>query len=227
MEQTNLFIALGGLLIFTLMLASIVRQYQERMAEKRMRIQRIVRGVDQIVDLLQRVVGCPLPAEIEKLLREDILSRYRAVRQIDRRFLGIEELISAAEQAVGLVREGQNFDIQDKPQLLKITNAMGEMIGFLQIGMLLRPMTQAKIRAFIELLGTRRSECVYRFHLAKAKEMQEQDQLHGALGHCNSIKTFLTEHGPANNQAKAWFAEAEELRKSLLSKASDLSTPAT
>ncbi len=225
MEQISIFITLGGLLIFTLLLASIVRQYQERMAVKRMHIQRIIRGVDQIVDLLQRVADCPIPAEIEKALREDVLSRYLKVKQIDRRFVGIEELINEAEEATRSIPGNHGFNIKDKPHLSKITKALDELIGFLQAGRLYQPMAQEKIHSFSELLGTRRSECVYRFHMAKAKEMQEEKRINAALEHCNRIKSLLNEYGPDNSQVRTWYREAEELMR-VLDEASDSSAPA-
>ncbi|MEN8179500.1 MAG: pyruvate-flavodoxin oxidoreductase [Pseudomonadota bacterium] len=225
MEQTKLFIALGGLLIFTLVLAGAARRYQELMAERRMRIKRILRGVDLVKDLFERITDCPLPAELERILHQDILARFLRVREIDARYKGIEALIADAEQAGNQVVESQRFDIQDKPQLQKITQALGEMINFLQNGSLLTPLSAEQAAKYMELVGTRRSECVYRFHMEQARKLQEEDELHGALGHCNSVKTFLNEHGPVSSQVKAWFAEAEELRK-VLSEARDSSAPA-
>lgn len=226
MEQAKIFIALGGLLILALILASIVRQYQERMAVKRMQIQRVIHGIDRIGDLLQRVAGCPLPVEIEKALREDVLSRYLKVRQIDSRFLGIAALIKEAETALSLVRESHGFEVRDKPHLLKITKALGELIEFLRTGAWLHPLTQEKMHSFTELLGTLRSECVYRFQMAKAKEMREQGQIRAALEHCRVLNSFLNEYGPANSQGQAWYREAEELRKALLDEANGSSAPA-
>ncbi len=225
MEQTNLFIALGGLLIFALMLASAVRRYQELMAERRMRIKRIIRGVDLIKDLFERINGCPLPAELAKALHQDVLTRLQKVRQIEARFQGIDELITEAEQVVLQMVETKRFEIWDKPHRQKITHALGEMIGFLQGGGMLTPLTGEQLREFIELAGTRRAECVYRYHLEQAKKLQQAEQLHDALGHCDSIKAFLNEHGPASDQVKAWYAEAEDLSK-VLSEASGSSVPA-
>ena len=225
MDQISIFITLGGLLIFTLLLASLVRQYQERMAVKRMQIRRLLRGVDQIVDLLQRVSDCPIPAEIERILRKDVLERYLKVQQIDRDFMGIEAMINQAQDAAGQVQEKQGFNIQDQSHLSRVTRALGEMIGYLQCGMLLQPVSQEQIQAFTELLGTCRSECVYRHHMAKAEEMRQAHRIHAALEHYNRIKLLLKEYGPDNSQVQTWCKEVEGLML-VLENAGDSSAPA-
>lgn len=225
MEQTNLYLALGSLLFVALILASAVRRYQEVMAERRMRIKRVLRGVDLLQDLFYRISGCPLPMELEKVLRQDILARFQKVKQIDARYREIDRMIEDAEQAANQVVENQRFGIQDKLQLNKITQALGEMIGFLRNGTLLSPLSAEQARRYSELVGIRRSECVYRYHIEQAKSLHEENRVHEALGHCNSIKTFLKEHGPSSDQVKGWYDEAEELRKAL-SEPGDSSAPA-
>ncbi|MDJ0806254.1 MAG: pyruvate-flavodoxin oxidoreductase [Gammaproteobacteria bacterium] len=226
MEQTNLFIALAALLIITLMLASTVRRYQELMAEKRARIKRTLRGVDLIQALCDRIAGCPLPVELERLLQQDILVRFQRVKQIDARFEGVDALIADAEHAISQVVESQHFDIQNKPQLQRITGALGELIEFLRSGRLLTPLTAEQAGQYVEQVATLRAESVYRYHMEQARHFQDEDKLHDALGHCNSVKTFLNEHGPDNSQVKAWYAEAETLRKTL-SEVQDSSASAT
>ena len=211
MQQTNLFIALGGLLILALMLASVMRRYQEVMAERRMRIKRIMRGVDLIRAMLERVSGCPLPLELEKLLVGDVLARFQKAREIDANYQGIEDLIGDAEQRKHGVVESKAFVIRDKPHLHRIAQALAEIINFLQEGGLLAQLTSERSRRFIELIGTLRAECVYRYHLEQAKRLQEEAKVREAIIHCNSIRSFIKQNGPSNDQVKAWYAEADEL----------------
>ena len=211
----NLFITLGGLLILTLMLASLLRRYQERMAEKRLRIQRIIRGVDEIEDLLRQSTGCSLPAEIERVLREDVLARFHLVRKISRRFKGIAALIEGAEQALAQPPGGPRQRVQDKYQLQQVIKDLGELMDFLRAGRLLQPLPVEQLRRYVEQVGTRRAECVYRFHMEQAVRLRQAGRLHDALTHCNRVRTFVHEYGPANEQVKAWYAEAEVMRKEL------------
>jgi hypothetical protein len=225
MQQSNLFIALGGLLILALMLASVMRRYQEVMAERRMRIKRIMRGVDLIRAMLERASGCPLPVELEKLLVGDVLARFQKVREIDANYQGIDEVIGSAEQRKREVVESKAFEIRDKPHLHRIAQALAEIINFLQEGGLLTPLTSERSRHFIELIGTLRAECVYRYHLEQAKRLREAAQVRQAIIHCNSIRSFIKQNGPSNDQVKAWCAEADELINEMR-KVTDPSAPA-
>lgn len=212
-------------MILTLALASIVRRYQEVMAERRMRIRRILRGVELLQDLIQRIDGCPLPAELQHVLRQDILERYRMVGQIDRHFEGIDVWIAEAEQSVNQVVETVRFEIHDKPQLLKITNALAELIGFLREGRLMSPLSAGRSKKLVELAVTRRAESVYRFHRERAVKCEKEKQLENALKHCTSIKAFLTEQGAVNPQIESWIEEADVMRDRY-SEMLDASTPA-
>ncbi|MBL3528650.1 MAG: pyruvate-flavodoxin oxidoreductase [gamma proteobacterium endosymbiont of Lamellibrachia anaximandri] len=210
----NLIFVLGGLLIAALMLASIVHRYQAHMAQKRMKIQRLLRGVDLVEDLLDRLSGCPLPAETRQLLQKDMLARYQAIRGVDRRYEGIDRLIGEIGQTLASAEvASQSHKILDKPHLQKVVDAFGELMGFLQEGGLLNRTPAEVVREHVEQLAMQRAECVSRFHFAKAEQLFEEGNVRDALGHCNAIKEFLTEKGPNSDEARMLYDEAEALRK--------------
>ncbi|RLJ21518.1 pyruvate-flavodoxin oxidoreductase [bacterium endosymbiont of Escarpia laminata] len=210
----NLIFVLGGLLIAALMLASIVHRYQVHMAQKRMKIQRLLRGVDFEEGLLDRLSGCPFPAETRQLLQKDMLARYQAIRGVDRRYEGIDRLIGEIGQTLASPEvASQSHNILDKPHLQKVVDALGELMGFLQEGGLLNRTPAEVVREHVEKLGRQRAECVSRFHFTKAEQSFEEGNVHDALGHCNAIKEFLTDKGPNSDEVKALYDEAEALRK--------------
>ena len=218
----NLIFVLGGLLIAALMLASIVHRYQAHMAQKRMKIQRLLRGVDLVEDLLDRLSGCPFPAETRQLLQTDMLARYQAIRGVDRRYEGIDRLIGEIGQTLASVEvASQRHNILDKPHLQKMVDAFGELMGFLQEGGLLKRTPAEVVREHVEKLGMQRAECIHRFHFAKAEQSFEEGNVHDALGHCNAIKEFLTEKGPNSNEVRVLYDEAEALRKRISERESD------
>ena len=57
MEQTALFMVIGGLLILTLVLASIAQRYRDFVEERRLYVQRILRRVAEIEGLVRRMAG--------------------------------------------------------------------------------------------------------------------------------------------------------------------------
>jgi len=216
-EQTNLFIALGGLLILALVLASGVRRYQQRMAEKRLRIQRILRGVDLIEELLGRTGDCAPPLEIERLLREDIVARYRLVSRIDGRYQGIEALLVEAQQALAGCRDRgvDETGIEERVQMERASGALGELIGLLRQGGLLKPMAPEQLRERVHRLALRRAECVRRFYLARAEQLRGEARLSEALAQCQGLKTFLSENGPNCEKVREWYGEADTLARSI------------
>jgi hypothetical protein len=216
MEKYALFISIGGLLIFTLLMASVVKHYQEQMAAKRLRIQRVMRGVDLIESLFARVTACPFPAELENLLRQDILNRYQQVRSIHRRYQGIEALLVEAEGQLQQVSPARKIAIDGMAQLNQVIAAYTETIGLLSEGWLLRPLTQEEMNGFVDLAATRRAEAFRAYNLQQANDLKERGDPHGAVEHYIGIKSFLREQGPDNAQAKSWYQEAERLKRELL-----------
>ncbi|MES9930350.1 MAG: pyruvate-flavodoxin oxidoreductase, partial [Candidatus Thiodiazotropha sp. 6PDIVS] len=65
MEQTTLFIVVGGLLVLTLVLASIIQRYNDFVEERNQKVQRILNRVTEIEALIQRIPGLPVPVEVE------------------------------------------------------------------------------------------------------------------------------------------------------------------
>lgn len=225
MQQTNLFFALGSLLILVLLLASGVRRYQEMMAERRLRIKRLLRGVDLIREMLSALGGYPLPVELERLLLEDVLARFQRVRQIDSRFQGIDELVAEAERSVNPIGKPRKFEIQDTRQLHGIIKPLGELIDFFGSGGVLASLSADQVARIVKQIGELRAEAVYRFHTQEARRLLGSDESKRAIRHCGSIKSFLSQYGPATQQVKTWYEETETLQ-SELEAAIDDSAPA-
>ncbi len=61
MVQMKLYLVLGGLLILTLVLASIAQRYYVHEAQWRRQIERILRRVDEFDELSGLFQGLPLP----------------------------------------------------------------------------------------------------------------------------------------------------------------------
>ncbi|EGV51000.1 hypothetical protein [Candidatus Endoriftia persephone] len=216
MEQYTLIAILGGLLVLALFLSGIVQRHQQAVEAKRIKIQRLLRGVDLVENILFRLQGCHLPNEVERLLREDLLARYRAVKKVEPKYEGIDELLEMTEQALATLGDAAKADeITDKFHLQKLTSVINELIDFIKQGGLLTPITAEAVRDLVDLIGTRRAECLATFHMQKARELQLEGDIHAALGHCSAIKDYLNRNGPVNERVKALFREAEALRKAL------------
>ena len=213
MEQINLLFVLGGLLFLTLFSASLFKSYQERMAEKRRRIQRLLRGVDMVERVMFRLDGFPLQAEVERLMWEDVLNRYRKVKEIHARYQGLDGSIARVEALLNQPRPHGEVLIHDAPKLRRIIVSLNEVIGIIKQGMLLTRLQSKRITELVELVATRRAEAVYRYHKHKAEELNAQGDTKQAVKHCLNIRSYLFENGPTNDQVKQWYEEADAMKK--------------
>ncbi len=105
-DHLRLFIVIGGLLLVLLLVGSLAQKYEQYLAAKRFAVQRLMIGVQQIEEALERSRGGGLPAGIGKLLRNELLARYITIRQIFPRQPRISQQIMQAEERARSEPEG-------------------------------------------------------------------------------------------------------------------------
>ncbi|MES9939437.1 MAG: hypothetical protein ABW104_15945 [Candidatus Thiodiazotropha sp. 6PLUC2] len=219
MEQTTLFIVVGGLLVLTLVLASIIQRYNDFVEERNQKVQRILNRVTEIEALIQRIPGLPVPVEVETLLRQDILVRLQALKQIHPRYEGINQMIQAAEQAVGEVKAQPQGTQLDALRLEQFSRLLKEVDWLLKERRLLTPMTDEYRDRLIAALDFRHAESLYHHHIKQAERLEKEQQLHQAHWHCSQLKTLVEPLVQNNQQAAEWIKEirrvCEKITKSL------------
>jgi hypothetical protein len=207
MEQTTLFIVVGGLLVLTLVLASIIQRYNDFVEERNQKVQRILTRVTEIEALIGRIPGLPIPAEAEILLRRDILARLTALQQIHPKYEGIKQMVHIAEQAIGKVKpesEDRQLDSLRLEQFSKLTH---EISWLLKENRLLTPVNEAVREPLLVKLEFRRVETVYHHHIREAERMVKSQQLHQAQWYCSQMKTLIEPWSQSNKQAAVWYQE--------------------
>lgn len=209
MEQMTLFFVLGGLLFLALVLASIAQRYQDYVEERRRRVESILRRVGELEATLRRMSDLPVPVEAERLLRREVLARLQIVKQVHRRYRGIDGMIADAAKALSEVKPHDAGRLQDAWRLDSLLHALGEVLWMLQQRRHVSPLGETSPRQLMQLIALRRAECVFRHHRHEADQMVQQALLHQALWHCRQIVTFIREHGPEDDQVSAWYREAE------------------
>jgi len=105
-DHLRLFIMIGGLLLLLLLVASLAQKYEQYMAAKRLAVRRLMVGVQQIEEALEKSRGGGLPSGVGKLLRNELLARYITIRQIFPRQPHISQLIVQAEERARKEPEG-------------------------------------------------------------------------------------------------------------------------
>jgi hypothetical protein len=211
MEQVTLFMVVGGLLVLTLVVASIGQRYHDFVEERRLQVQRILNRVTEIESLIHRMTGLPVPVEIERLLRQDILARLKTLQQIHPKYKGVQGLIRSAETAVNQVKEQPQDPDLDALRLEQLSRLLGEIHWLFKERRLLTPITEEQRGQLLATLELRRTDCLYRHHIREAVRLEKGQQLHQAQWHCQQLKAFLEPLLQTHQQAGEWYREMQEV----------------
>ena len=210
MEQMTLYLVLGGLLILTLMLASIAQRYHAYLEERRRRIERVLQKVSEIEGILHRMQGLPVPVEAEEILRKEVLARLNVVKSVHSRHPGIDKMIAEAEQALSAVQPSTASLDLDEVQLASLIITLGEVIWMGQEQRFVSELPEQDKIALMQVCAMRRAECLNRFHRREGEQKRKAGQLNQALWHYNQICNFIRENGPDDDRVRSWYREAEE-----------------
>jgi hypothetical protein len=211
MEQVTLFMVVGGLLVLTLVVASIGQRYHDFIEERRLQVQRILNRVTEIESLIHRMTGLPVPVEIELLLRQDILARLKALQQIHPKYKGVQGLIRNAETAMGQVKARPQGPDLDALRLEQLSRLLSEIHWLLKERRLLTPVTEEQRGQFMATLELRRTDCLYRHHIREAVRLEKAQQLYQAQWHCQQLKALLEPLFQTHQQAVEWYGEMQSV----------------
>ncbi|MES9993870.1 MAG: hypothetical protein ABW098_18125 [Candidatus Thiodiazotropha sp.] len=207
----SIFFAVGGLLVLALVLASIAHRYSAYVEERRQHVLRILKRVDGIDGLLKRMVGLPVPLEMERILRRDTLARLLAAKGIHARYPGIDGMISSAQQALEQAAPRAASVEMNEHKIERFSRLMTELEWLLRENRLLVEINEEEKENLLGMLVMRHSETLHHYHLAEAKRLLKSNQLHQAQWHCEQMKFILKERGLANEEMEGWYQEAEQL----------------
>ncbi|MEJ2621896.1 MAG: hypothetical protein P8163_17050 [Candidatus Thiodiazotropha sp.] len=213
MEQTTLFIVVGGLLVLTLVLASIMQRYNEFVEERNQKVQRILTRISEIEALIGRMPGLPIPAEAETLLRQDVHARLKALQQIHPKYQGIQQMVAAAEQAIDKVKPEREDRHLDSLRLEQFSKLSSELSWLLKENRLLAPVSDNVRNQLVAKLEFRRVESAYYHHIREAQRLLKSQQLHQAQWYCSQMRKMVEPWSQTNQQAADWYQEVLKVCK--------------
>lgn len=217
MEQMTLYLVLGGLLILTLVLASIAQRYHAYLEERRRQIERILRRVDELDELAGKLQGLPLPPGVMALLRRDALARLEVIRKIHPRHPGLATRIESAKAAMAEVEAGQKSpQALDEALLDRLMKGLGQVDWMLREQRFVAPLEPGEGESLRQAIVMQQAESLYRFHSRQAEKRAAAGEQHQALWHCNQVRQFLREQGPDNEQIQAWLQDIDRRYQALL-----------
>lgn len=212
MAEWGIPLAVGGLLLATLLMASVVNRYQQHQATVRARVRHIETGLVSIQGALDALGMVPLSKEIRVALRSDVLARYQKIRQVYRKYPAVVERIGEAE--VALQSEGAPVDndvgpIDSEQVFRSATKAIDELMEILQANAMIQKIPVDVRRIFYRELGERRAEVLSRFHLVAANRLQGEGDAARARAHVTTLLQVLRKRGPSTDFVRALYQEAE------------------
>ncbi|PVV21280.1 MAG: hypothetical protein B6D78_07980 [gamma proteobacterium symbiont of Ctena orbiculata] len=211
MDQMTIIFAVGGLLALTLILASVAHRYHAFVEERRQHVQRILKRVAEIDGLIRRMVGLPIPVELERVLRRDIIARLHAVKGVHARYKGINEMIAQAQHALEQVVASPASGPMSEQNVERFSRLIGEIEWLLNEDRLLVAIDDQEKGQLLEMIVARRTETLYSYHLREGKRLLEGRQLHQAQWHCEQVKSLLKNMDMQSDQLNAWRQEADQL----------------
>lgn len=207
-------------MVLTLVLASIAHRYHVFVEERRQHVQRILKRVEEIDGLIKRMVGLPIPAELERLLRRDTYARLQAVKGVHARYKGINEMIAQAQQAIEQVAPNAAKGNLSEQQVERFSRLMSELEWLLKEDRLLVALNIQEKEHLLGMILLRRMEILYSYHVHEAKRLLEGNQLHQAQWHCGRLKSMLSKRGVEIDQIEAWQQEADQLHQQVVERLS-------
>lgn len=206
----------GGLLVLTLMVASIAHRYHAFVEERRQHVLRILKRVEEIDGLIRRMVGQPIPAELERLLRRDIHARLLAVKSVHARYKGINEMISHAQKAIEQVAARPASGEMREQKVERFTRLMGELEWLIRDQRLLVRLDDQERERLLQMIGMRRLEILYGYHIREGYRLLKDNQLHQAQWHSERLKSMLWDRAAESDQIEAWREEADQFQRQVV-----------
>jgi hypothetical protein len=212
MEQMTLFMVLGGLLILTLVLASIAQRYHAYVEERRRQIERILRRIEELEAVLVQLQGLPVPSEGLRLLYRDILARLEVIRQVHPRQPGIADRIAKGSEALSAVGESAPLAsvVLSESDMERLMRGLGQLLWMLQERRFVTPVSEDERQRMLQHLILWRAEAHYRYHRRRADALVGQGQLHQALWHCGQVRQLLRDMGADSDVTRSWYREIDE-----------------
>jgi hypothetical protein len=206
-------LAVLGLVIATLVLASLHQRYQVHQAQIRTAVRRIESQLLAIEDALTHLARVSLSRELRVLLRADVLARYRRIANLYRGYPDVKSRIAEAEAAMhgeGAAPGSGVGTIDSEAQFRQWVGALDALLEVVHYNALCQPLPRDVKSIFERELGERKAEVLARFHLVEARRLEAQGDFTKGRAHLTTLMQRLRRQGPSTEFVQALYAEAEQ-----------------
>lgn len=214
-SDRNLLLAVIGLVILTLLLASLYRKYQEAQAMRRQRVAMLLAGVEQLERILGQTTPLGLSRELRVLSRKELVRRLKAVQATYARYPHIQERIHQARSQVDT--EGATAPSRqkstDKALLTGQLNVLAELRHILVEGGFSEPVAPSELPGFLHELDEARVRVQFDYHLAMYELYCDENARAKARSHLVALTKMIDGVRLKSEVITALREEAERLSK--------------
>jgi len=212
-------VAVIGMAVLTVIAAGLFSSYQRGQAYKRLRLQRLMQGIQRIEVLLEQLAGVSLPRDIRVLLRQDIHDRYRLVARLYARYPQVGNLIAQSEQR----RNAEGSDVgkvlpvpEDYAAFEQWQLGFSELLTIIQTDGLLRSQPAHLRQRYRVQLLERQAESLFGHFMNQADKCKADDRPSVARSQIQQLTERLRAFEIKTERTKELLTQAEEAYQYLL-----------
>jgi len=218
METLYLIVGIGGLLLVTVFINGIAEIAEQRAREKKMKVLRLKRRIDELSDFLNELKDFNLPKPIIDLLLNEILARFEEIELIDPKFNGINQLISDSKEQIDTASNQppeEEVFIDDEVQLQKKLTSLRHLIQFVQEVPLLSKNSPKVSSEYIDMLATFRYDKINSHYFRLSQRALEENNFIDAVNHIKYITNAISLSGHKNERLNEIMEQADFMLKEI------------
>lgn len=220
-QQYHLLFGIGALILLLLLITGFAQRFQAYQLEKQAALKRILRGIQQIEDIQQKLEGSALPGALQVVLCKEALARYMTISQIHRRFENIGPLINQAQKKLAVAQSvGERAVTRpaDRETRNRLVNGLGNLIIFLQEQKSIAGLSETERRNYIQRLAVMRIEYVDLFHSEEAIELARQQAWNDAGAQLKEALVFMQTYAGSDEQSRAIYDKFSRYYRQVLNR---------
>jgi hypothetical protein len=218
METLYLIVGIGGLLLVTVFINGIAEIAEQRAREKKMKVLRLKRRIDELSDFLNELKDFNLPKPVIDLLLNEILARFEEIELIDPKFNGINQLISDSKEHIDTASNQppqEEVFIDDEVQLQKKLTSLRHLIQFVQEVPLLSKNSPNVSSEYIDMLATFRYDKINSHYFRLSQRALEENNFIDATNHIKYITNAISLSGHKNERLDEIMEQADFMLKEI------------
>jgi len=194
-ENMRTLVVLAGMAFLSLFVAGLIHKYERYIAEKRLIVQRLLRGVSQLEETFELVPAGSIPKGMGTWMRQEVLARYIAVKQVMSNHPGINQSISLAEQLVR--QEPAGLSELAPPQLLEREPLDAYLKGLNSFATILHSndfcgrMPKDQRREYLQSILLLEAESAYNYFIHQGSKLANAGRYGEAITEIRSLDSYL------------------------------------